>query len=675
MSRHKNVKKLNAFDDSGDDLQSVTNAIYGLTADEMDTGRVVAQPIRIDAIWADVTQPRRSVPTSVRGDWAGDPDAVPALFARWKELVVIELGHDFGIQSIWDGEENPFAEDNYPPTTDKFKKVVQLAGNIHESQLSHPIGVTQREDGSYLIVFGERRWLAYHLLNMIYPDDKYQRIAARVIENDEFGLADMQASENMVRSDLNAISKARQFAKLLMAARDDEYLHYNDFDSDRAYYAQVADGPKHQIPRNMGTSFENTLNISTGQMRQYRGLLRLTDDDEVNDLIWTLGDDNDWAEGFMRDIGQLGTEDPESLRKVLYTVTTVTVWDLEKALRQAIAAHKQPKPTPATSQVDRAMPSADRAEWPHDEPTQRVEAPVRSRPLPPMQTNKWRVGDWVETRTGRIGKVVGISGRYANVQDANGIRQHDQDTLERAEEPEPPFRAGERVVTDAGILCRVYEVKPDGMVRVQELEDPSKIWTFDTNNLRKATAEDALADSPTPSAGAQEAMLQHWVGKRIRHQYSNWEAEVTEVTGSRLICHADDGRQYTVLPSDVIVIDHPPMDLRTEDERVTDNASSQARAVPLLDDQPEDIRQLVYNLRGLAIGLGERRVQKHIDQLIAMSNVDLVSEAGMNADATRAVLTDYANDIAHLLENAQQTFESYLEWIGQAVDVLREDGA
>lgn len=617
---------MNPFDQSDADVTTVTNEIYGLSGNsKLDTGRVVAQPIRIDAIWADVTQPRRSVPTSVRGDWDGDPAAVPALFARWTNPVFEDVGL-FSVKGILDGDENPFSEDSYPPTTDKFKKVVQLAANIHESQLSHPIGVTQREDGSYLIVFGERRWLAYHLLNMVYPDDKYQRIAARIIENDEFGLADMQASENMVRSDLNAISKARQFAKLLMAARDDDYLHYTDFDSDRAYYAQVADGPQHQIPRNMGASFENTLNISTGQMRQYRGLLRLTDDDEVNDLIWTLGDDNDWAEGFMRDIGQLGTEDLESLQKVLYTVTTVTVWDLEKALRQAIAAHKQLKPTAATSQVDRAMPSADRAEWPHDEPTKRVEAPVRSRPLPPMQTNKWQVGDWVQTRTGRVGKVVGISGRYANVQDKNRIQQHDQHSLERTEEPE----------------------------HVQESVQHSK---------------------STPSVGAQEAMLQQWVGKRVRHRYSSWEAEVTEVTGSRLICRADDGRSYNVLPSDVIVIESPEMDLRTEDERVPDNASSQARAVPLLDDQPEHIRQLVYNLRGLAIGLGERRVQKHIDQLIAMTNVDLDSEAGMTADVTQATLTDYANDIAHLLENAQQTFESYLEWIGAAVDELREDGA
>ncbi|MGB1285007.1 MAG: ParB/RepB/Spo0J family partition protein [Aggregatilineales bacterium] len=264
----------------------------------------------IAEIDADVTQPRRIVPADVRGEWDGNAADVPALLETWRlatgNSLTVPMIHGIltGKKSIHD-----YAEDNNP-VLDALLNTLDLARQIHDVGLQQPIGVIST-GSRYRLIFGERRWLAFHMLTL-WVGAKWDSIPARVAYISEWELAKIQAAENFQRVDLNAVEKSRQFAKLLMTARatgDNDYTPWHQMvvpgGCDRLYYAQVANGNNHAIPYGMGAEFEAALGISTAQMRQYRALLKLTDHNEVNDALWMMGDVCDWSENFLREIGQL----------------------------------------------------------------------------------------------------------------------------------------------------------------------------------------------------------------------------------------------------------------------------------------------------------------------------------------------------------------------------------
>jgi len=297
MSR-RNQERRSAFGGSVDPQQAA-DEIYG-TADAFanvggQTIRAKALPLR--EITADITQPRHLAPRRVRGNWQGEPDNVGRILLAWANS--LEIGHET-IRKAVSGESSIF--DEMPDNG--LTKIVQLAADIHRIGLQSPIRVRKGDNG-YVIVYGERRWWAHHLLDMM-TDDDYSRIPAIVSDKSEWEIATAQASENNANEGLNAIGRARQFAKLLMVARDDGYLAYEECiapgDCDRLYFAQVADGNTHRIPRGMGSEFEAALGVSTGQMRQYRALLALTNDSHVNNQLWDIADERDWSENFLRNI-------------------------------------------------------------------------------------------------------------------------------------------------------------------------------------------------------------------------------------------------------------------------------------------------------------------------------------------------------------------------------------
>src|SRR5690606_34285023 len=98
------------------------------------------------------------------------------------------------------------------PLEGSLLALADLAGNIRRNGLMNPISVV-RVGERYQIETGERGWLAHHLLRLLTGDDNWQYVAARVVERSSVW---RQAGENSARADLNAISKARQFALLLM---------------------------------------------------------------------------------------------------------------------------------------------------------------------------------------------------------------------------------------------------------------------------------------------------------------------------------------------------------------------------------------------------------------------------------------------------------------------------
>jgi hypothetical protein len=248
----------------GDDLASVADAIFG-ASEAPDVGRVVARPTPILSIWADVKQPRRAIPLSIRMHWDGNPLDVAALLEQWATVAANQAGVTIDLEALLNGEGEGIDTDKFPSVAQDFIALVRLAAGIKADGLINPITVIE-SDSKLLIESGERRWLAYHLLYMVMGETFTKIPAAKGNGNDSVW---RQATENTQRRSLNAIGMARQIALLIMAARtvptpNPSPLHgegngYKEYDEvigagvcDRRFYAQVADGNVHRIPKGMG---------------------------------------------------------------------------------------------------------------------------------------------------------------------------------------------------------------------------------------------------------------------------------------------------------------------------------------------------------------------------------------------------------------------------------------
>lgn len=339
--------RLNAFDpNTKTDLEEFTDQIYGASEGPiLDTGRVVARPTPITDIWADLAQPRRAVPASVRGDWAGDPRHVPALLEAWHTAAQTAGGIRIDPARFLEGNENTEKwPETLPALTAGYVDLLRLAATIFRDGLINPIGVVQRGRGNYLIETGERRWLAHHLLDMYRPDEGFERIAAVQGKTHDVW---RQATENTARRALGPIGMARQLALLIMDVRRQEQARhgaaYDSYETliapggcDRRFYAQVADGNLHRIPKGDAERIQAAMGLSSKQMLgYYRKLLALTESDEINDILWTRADVEDWPERVLRDIGRSTMVD---LRAVLSREN----WTLED-LRALVDEQKEAK--------------------------------------------------------------------------------------------------------------------------------------------------------------------------------------------------------------------------------------------------------------------------------------------------------------------------------------------
>ena len=171
-------------------------------------------------------------------------------------------------------------------------RLANLAASIHQDGLTNPITVAGAGD-NYVIETGERRWVAFHLLNDYFAGDDYSAIPARRVS--EVNLW-RQASENTARDNLNAIARARQIALLLMDMHGwDNFAPIHAFEREQDFYAQVADSVKWRVPYGRAEQlcaacgFENASRI-----RQFRALLRLSHEQ------WNTADDRDIAEFELR---------------------------------------------------------------------------------------------------------------------------------------------------------------------------------------------------------------------------------------------------------------------------------------------------------------------------------------------------------------------------------------
>ncbi len=294
-------------DEPGDSLHETDRAIFGGDAETLNTNRMVAKGISILDIHPDPTQPRRQIPSAVRRDWFDDN--VQTLIEIWVSHYAAEKGVSFeeasgflgqlvsGVEmhpaEVYNGEvEMPKPKRSAVETG--LMEVIQLATDIRQRGLINPITITKAESG-WQIETGERRWLAYWLLHLTFGGEDWTRIPAREVEAPSVW---RQASENTARQQLNAISKARQLALLIMALYEEqgaEFLPYERFPHDRRFYAQVADGNRYRIPHGEGQRVLDAMNLTDpGYLRKFRMLLSLPDE------IWTAADDYSTSENWLQ---------------------------------------------------------------------------------------------------------------------------------------------------------------------------------------------------------------------------------------------------------------------------------------------------------------------------------------------------------------------------------------
>ncbi len=293
--------KVNPIIDNDEELpvEDVDEALYG-KEDVPDSGRMLAKPIAIQAIRSDLRQPRRVVPSEIRALVPDYWEDTEIMLNHWHQLAEQRHGKPIsiheGLMGYGVGEDDARTEDGL---VRGFYDLMALAASIRADGLNNPITVVKHKIKEFIIETGERRWLAYHLLTTHSYSD-FAKIPARIV--DEIDLW-RQAGENANRQDLIGIDLARQLALLIMDLRvgigGQTYYDFDFFvkfgECDRAFYAQVANGNIHGIPRGQGQKILNATGIaSMDSVRKYRALLSLSDE------VWQMADDNNWTEGDIR---------------------------------------------------------------------------------------------------------------------------------------------------------------------------------------------------------------------------------------------------------------------------------------------------------------------------------------------------------------------------------------
>ena len=299
------------------------------------------EAVSIQEIYPNSIQPRYSIPHDLSDLFDLQPSTVVDILERWILEVQLETRQkNFDILSHLRGQatdrgalvetdETPSSEGE-PPAASKhaaLMKLIDLAASIRRDGLSNPISLVHHGD-RYEIETGERRWLAYQILYWKFGDGdqrpdgsivNWSRIPSRIVNRVDVW---RQASENNARDNLNAISRARQLALLLMDLHGwQNFAALPDCDSEQAFYAQVADGSVWRVPRGQGERLLNAMGLSNAsQLRQYRALLRLPAD------LWRRGDDEDLSEGELRKI-----------KAALDSVTRVTAAKRKKRRKDALA--------------------------------------------------------------------------------------------------------------------------------------------------------------------------------------------------------------------------------------------------------------------------------------------------------------------------------------------------
>lgn len=275
--------------------ENADETLYG----KVDIGKTARRdrirPVDINEIYPDPTQPRRAIPTDIRGDWQPNPAEMGPFLQHWLNESGLDIAPFFADETE--------AENSMPknPVQAALIPVLQLAASIQRSGLANPITVV-KADAGYRLETGERRWMAYHLLHLLQPDeDEWLKIPARVMEQHDIW---RQAAENNARENLNAIGRARQYALLLMELLREggkPIQPMTAFTSEREFYAQVADNrAPHGKNKLLMDAMGFTSRVSASRCRS---LLTLPDE------AWRIGDDYDLPQETLYEWAQLSHDE------------------------------------------------------------------------------------------------------------------------------------------------------------------------------------------------------------------------------------------------------------------------------------------------------------------------------------------------------------------------------
>lgn len=299
MSRRKHKPTSNAWEDSlvKEDMSAHEVRRFSERLGEPD--RIVTEPIPLYDITPDPSQPRKILPSNEQKHFQNEYSGVPTkrFFEAWRVTIFGHDvdGNDYTTSIVMDILNSGNIPEGISPDTSQetFVNLIQLAATIKPTGLQAPIGVLEIDTRKYQIVYGERRWFAFHVLHAYLPDDvRWRSIPAKVLTDEEAHTAIIQqAIENTNREDLNAIGKARQLAKLLMyhIERDTNYAFgpFTDYDHEQAFYAQVVDM---SVPGGRTNEILNQMNFADrSYISKYRKLLTLPID------LWEQADHENWT--------------------------------------------------------------------------------------------------------------------------------------------------------------------------------------------------------------------------------------------------------------------------------------------------------------------------------------------------------------------------------------------
>ena len=140
----------------------------------------------LSALIPDNQQNEENQPTSrIQTDQQGTPDSN-----------ILEIATD-------DIKPNP----NQPRTHFNEQDIEQLARSIKEHGILQPLLVSDKENGSYQLIAGERRWRAAKIANL-------EKVPALVRETNPQEILELALIENIQRADLSALEEAAAYQKL-----------------------------------------------------------------------------------------------------------------------------------------------------------------------------------------------------------------------------------------------------------------------------------------------------------------------------------------------------------------------------------------------------------------------------------------------------------------------------
>ena len=96
---------------------------------------------------------------------------------------------------------------NQPRTHFNEQDIKQLARSIEEHGILQPLLVSDKENGSYQLIAGERRWRAAKIANL-------EKVPALVRETNPQEILELALIENIQRADLSALEEAAAYQKL-----------------------------------------------------------------------------------------------------------------------------------------------------------------------------------------------------------------------------------------------------------------------------------------------------------------------------------------------------------------------------------------------------------------------------------------------------------------------------